>query len=154
MNIIFIIYVFVLFILTSPNVLIKITKVDNLPLTLIHGLVFTFIIYITNSLVLRYREGVKIGTIEENGNETDIHLSTDLGLDKLITPNNSPAPSTVVNVNNTILDYSNYTNTIKEMSPLPGPVPNFFKDAFDIPVEKRQQPDSDQEELENMPPLL
>ena len=135
MNIIFIIYVFVLFVITSPNLFVKITKLDILSLSILHGLLFTLIIYLTYDIVLNYREGVKIGSIHEDGDEKDLHFSADLGLDKLVKPNVSPDVSNEVIVNNTILDYSNYKDPIKEMSPLPGPVPNFYKDDLDIQVE-------------------
>jgi len=136
MNIIFIIYIFLLFVITSPNLFIKISKLDRLSLSILHGLLFTLIIYLTHDIVLRYREGVKIGTIHENGHEKDLHFSTDLGLDKLVKPNVSPDVSNEVIVNNTILDYSNYKDPIIEMSPLPGPLPNSLKTESDITVEE------------------
>ena len=99
MNIIFIIYIFVLFVITSPNVLVKSTKIDGLPLTILHGLLFTFIVYISHSFILRYREGVKIGTLEENNSEKSLHMSTDLGLDELIQQKTAtPEESNVVTI--------------------------------------------------------
>lgn len=109
-----------LFVITSPNLFVKITKLDILSLSILHGLLFTLIIYLTYDIVLRYREGVKIGSIHEDGDKKDLHFSTDLGLDKLVKPNISPEVSNEVIVNNTILDYSNYKDPIKQMSPLPG----------------------------------
>ena len=140
MNIIFIIYIFVLFVITSPNVLIKLTKIDDLSLTILHGLLFTFIVYISHSFVLRYREGVKIGTLEENNNEKSLHMSTDLGLDELIKQKSAtPEESNVVTINNTILDYSKYNDPLQKMTPLPGPIPDFFKDDYASSLESQKE---------------
>ena len=135
--------------ITSPNVLITLPKMDNLHLTILHGLIFLFIVYFTEEFVVRYREGVKIGSIEINSNESDLHMSTNLGLDKLNKINTSPEQSNVVNVNNTILDYTRYNNNkLKDNDPLPGPVPKFFDNKISDLSETEQV-----EPIEQVEPL-
>lgn len=154
MNIIFIIYIFTLFVITSPNVLIKFPKMNKLVLAILHGLIFLCVVYFTQEFFMRYREGVKIGTIDTNGNEKDLYMSTYLGLDKLIKPNTSPDESNVVNVNNTILDYSNYDNKLKKEDPLPGPIPDFFgKDLYNKKLYNSEQVElAEQLDIEQLAP--
>tara|TARA_B100001287_G_scaffold235848_1_gene208160 strand:+ start:31061 stop:31537 length:477 start_codon:yes stop_codon:yes gene_type:complete len=133
MNIIFIIYIFALFIIVSPNVFINLPKINLLLLSVLHGLLFTTIVYLTYDSILRYREGVKIGTLEVDNDEKDLYMSTNLGLDKIVKSSTPQEDTNVVHINNTVLDYSYYKDDLKAMSPLPGPIPKFFDGDIDIP---------------------
>jgi len=132
MNIVFIIYIFALFVITSPNVVFKISNIKLLNLTVLHGLLFISIIYFTLHFILRYREGVNYNTSldldtvletdsPEASNEITIH-NTSLDLDTEL-ETDSPEASSEITIHNKILDYTNYTNNSENNDPLPGPIP-------------------------------
>ena len=128
MNNLFIIYIFALFVITSPNVFFNLNGKNHLISTIIHGAIFVFILYLTKDIVFYYREGIVIGNMEKNGVESDIVVPNDFDLSGLISPTIEEEPEEV-EINNIVLDYKDYKNPKGEFYPLPGPLPSIYEDV-------------------------
>src|SRR6056300_195770 len=67
MDILFIIYIFALFVIFSPNFIFHYNKSNNIMVAIIHALLFSVVVYVTYSSVInKQKEGATIGTFEKN----------------------------------------------------------------------------------------
>ena len=67
MDILFIIYIFALFVIFSPNFIFHYSKSNNIMVTIIHALLFSVVVYVTyRSVINKQTEGATIGTFEKN----------------------------------------------------------------------------------------
>ena len=128
MNMLFIIYIFALFVITSPNVFFNLNGKNDLISTIIHAAIFVFTIYLTKDIVFDYREEMVIGTMIKNGVESDVVVPDGLDLSGLISPRVEPIEEEEIVINNTVLDYGDYNNPKGEYYPLPGPLPSIYDD--------------------------
>ena len=131
MNILFIIYIFALFVITSPNIFFNLNGKNNLISTIIHAAIFVFIIYLTKDIVFDYREEMVIGTVINDGVESDMVVTDGLDLSRSIRPRVEPIDEEEIVINNTILDYGQYNNPKGEYYPLPGPLPSIYEDEIE-----------------------
>ena len=131
MNILFIIYIFALFVITSPNIFFNLNGKNNLISTIIHAAIFVFIIYLTKDIVFDYREEMVIGTVINDGVESDMVVTDGLDLSRSIRPRVEPIDEEEIVINNTILDYGQYNNPKGDYYPLPGPLPSIYEDEIE-----------------------
>ena len=67
MDILFIIYIFALFVIFSPNFIFKYSQSNNIYISLTHAVIFSVVIYITyNSVIKSETEGATIGSFNKN----------------------------------------------------------------------------------------
>ena len=67
MDILFIIYIFALFVIFSPNFIFHYSKSNNIMVAIIHALLFSVVVYVTyRSVINKQTEGATIGTFEKN----------------------------------------------------------------------------------------
>ena len=67
MDILFIIYIFALFVIFSPNLIFNYSKTNNILVVLLHAIIFSIVVYITyNSVINTKIEGATIGTLDKN----------------------------------------------------------------------------------------
>jgi len=123
----FIIYIFALFVITSPNVFFNLNKDSRMISAIIHAAIFTLIMYVTKDIIFYYREEMVIGTIENDGKTTNLKIPDGIDLSSLITPDVEVEPEEVV-ITNTVLDYGDYKHPRGEFYPLPGPLPSIYDD--------------------------
>jgi len=75
MDILFIIYIFALFVIFSPNFIFKYSQSNNIYISLTHALIFSVVIYITyNSVVKSETEGATIGSFNKNNEYYPLRL--------------------------------------------------------------------------------
>jgi len=67
MDILFIIYIFALFVIFSPNFIFQYSKSNNLLVAILHAIIFSIVVYVTyNSVTKTQTEGATIGTYDKN----------------------------------------------------------------------------------------
>ena len=67
MDILFIIYIFTLFVIFSPNFIFQYSKSNNLLVAILHAIIFSIVVYVTyNSVIKKQTEGATIGTYDKN----------------------------------------------------------------------------------------
>ena len=67
MDILFIIYIFALFVIFSPNFIFHYSKSNNIMVAILHALLFSVVVYVTyRSVINKQTEGATIGTFEKN----------------------------------------------------------------------------------------
>ena len=112
MDLLFIIYIFVLFVLFSPNFLLKSHFKNHIVQSLVHGMLFSILFYLTYSQISYYeKEGLTIGTYEtsKNNNENKYNIETNNSLGVLVPKDPSVVKEPKV-VNNEII-MKNKSNT-------------------------------------------
>ena len=105
MDLLLIIYIFVLFVIFSPNFIFQSAFKNHMIQTLVHGLLFSLLFYITYSQIGSVeKEGATIGTYELNPDNVkyDIEMSTS-SLGSLV-----PIEKDLINFNLLTLNEKNY----------------------------------------------
>ena len=77
MDLLLIIYIFVLFIIFSPNFIFQSSFKNHMIQTLVHGLLFSLLFYLTYSQIGRVeKEGATIGTYESKPSNIKYEIET------------------------------------------------------------------------------
>ena len=128
MDSLFIIYIFALFVLLTPNFILQFSyKQNNIVVAIIHALLFSIILFMTYKLFRnKQREPISIGTFEDNSEIYDVNIAkSNLG-NLLLEKENKPKSEASYNneiiltspqsadisklIENPPYDYTNFTN--------------------------------------------
>lgn len=106
MNLILSFYIFVLFVLFSPNIFLKFNIKNRLLLTFVHGLIFVCILYFTYSL-FEYKENLVIGSYSDGDTEFPLTIPIDESTLQNIINEIQESPSPSCFIHNKMIDFSN-----------------------------------------------
>ena len=108
MDLLLIIYIFVLFIIFSPNFIFQSSFKNHMIQTLVHGLLFSLLFYLTYSQIGRVeKEGATIGTYESKPSNIKYEIETqNTSLGSLVPIEKSLDKTKTLN-NEVIIDYKN-----------------------------------------------
>lgn len=76
MDILFIIYIFALFVIFSPNFIFQYSKSNNILISVLHAIIFSIVLYVTyNSVSKKQTEGATIGTYNKNNDQSSLNVN-------------------------------------------------------------------------------
>ncbi len=76
MDILFIIYIFALFVIFSPNFIFQYSKSNNILVSVLHAIIFSIVLYVTyNSVSKKQTEGATIGTYNKNNDQSSLNVN-------------------------------------------------------------------------------
>ena len=76
MDILFIIYIFALFVIFSPNFIFQYSKSNNILVSVLHAIIFSIVLYVTyNSVSKKQKEGATIGTYNKNNDQSSLNVN-------------------------------------------------------------------------------
>lgn len=120
MDFLLIIYIFVLFVIFSPNFLLKSYFKNHILQTVFHGILFSVLFYLTyNHLEYRNKEGATIGTYQNSKNNEIYDITMTQSSLGVVPESDTPTPPKTTSFNNKIKTSNKITDQKKELTKMP-----------------------------------